>query len=56
MLQKQGFNVHTFSIAEQVNSIFKSVPAFQRKIELQQDAKAPQEWTKTNNSSCQYPQ
>ena len=50
LLQKQGWNVHTFSIAEHVNDILKSVPAFRRKMWLKQDAAAPQEWTKTNNS------
>ena len=42
--------MHTFSIAEHVNDILKSVPAFRRKMWLKQDAAAPQEWTKTNNS------
>ena len=50
MLQKQGWNVHTFSIAEHVIKILKSVPAIQRNIELKQDSKAPQEWEKTNAS------
>jgi hypothetical protein len=50
MLQKQGWNVHTFSIAEHVNDILKSVPTFRRKVWLDQDAAAPQEWAKTNNS------
>lgn len=50
MLQKQGWNVHTFSIAEHVNDILKSVPTFRRNIWLKQDAAAPQEWTKTNNA------
>jgi len=50
MLKKQGWNVHTFSIAEHVNDILKSVPAFRRNLWLKQDAAAPQEWTKTNNS------
>ncbi len=50
MLKKQGWNVHTFSIAEQVNDILKSVPAFRRNLWLKQDAAAPQEWEKTNNS------
>jgi len=50
MLKKQGWNVHTFSIAEHVNDILKSVPVFRRKLWLKQDAAAPQEWTKTNNS------
>lgn len=50
MLQKQGWNVNTFSIAEHVNDILKTVPAFRRNLWLKQDAAAPQEWTKTNNS------
>lgn len=48
MLQKQGFNVYTFSIAEHVNDILKSVPAFRRKLWLKQDAETPLEWVKTN--------
>jgi hypothetical protein len=48
MLQKQGFNVHTFSIAEHVNDILKSVPAFRRALWFKQDAEAPLEWVKTN--------
>jgi len=50
MLKKQGWNVHTFSIAEHVNDILKSVPVFRRNLWLKQDAAAPQEWIKTNNS------
>ncbi len=49
-LKKEGWNVHQFSIAEQVNDILKSVPAFRRKLWIKQDAVAPQEWTKTNKS------
>ena len=50
LLQKQGWNVHQFSIAEHVNDIFKSVPAFRRNLWLKQDSAAPQEWDKTNSS------
>jgi len=50
MLNKQGWEVHTFSIAEQVNQILKTVPAFRRDIWLKQDATAPQDWNKTNKS------
>lgn len=50
MLQKQGWNVHTFSIAAQVNDILKSVPSFRRNLWLKQDAVNPQEWDKTNKS------
>jgi len=50
MLKKQGWNVHTFSITEHVNDIFKAVPAFRRNMWLKQDASAPLEWSKTNNS------
>jgi Domain of unknown function (DUF1788). len=50
MLKKQGWNVHTFSITEHVNEIFKTVPAFRRTMWLKQDASAPLEWSKTNNS------
>jgi len=49
-LAKEGWKVHQFSIAEQVNDIFKSVPAFRRKLWINQDAKTPQEWEKTNKS------
>ena len=50
MLQKQGWNVHTFSIAEHVNDILQSVSSFRRKTWLKQDSADPQGWDKTNKS------
>lgn len=50
MLKKQGWNVHTFSIAEHINVLLENVPKFRRNIWLKQDAAAPLDWTKTNNS------
>ncbi len=50
MLKKQGWNVHTFSIAEHINALLENVPKFRRNIWLKQDAAAPLDWTKTNNS------
>jgi hypothetical protein len=50
MLKKQGWNVHTFSIAEHINALLENVPKFRRNIWLKQDAAAPLEWSKTNNS------
>ncbi|WP_439146107.1 BREX protein BrxB domain-containing protein [Vibrio sp.] len=50
MLKKQGWNVHTFSIAEHINSLLNAVPKFRRNLWLKQDAAAPLEWSKTNNS------
>lgn len=50
MLQKQGWNVHTFSIAENVNDILQNVSSFRRKTWLKQDSADPLEWEKTNKS------
>jgi hypothetical protein len=50
MLQKQGWQVDTFSIAEHVNDIFKSISSFRRNTWLEQDAIAPDEWEKTNSA------
>tara|TARA_R110001583_G_scaffold173897_2_gene328025 strand:+ start:17395 stop:17979 length:585 start_codon:yes stop_codon:yes gene_type:complete len=50
MLKKQGWNVHTFSIAEHINALLDNVPKFRRNIWLKQDAAAPLDWSKTNNS------
>ena len=50
MLKKQGWNVHIFSIAEHINALLENVPKFRRNIWLKQDAAAPLDWTKTNNS------
>ena len=50
MLQKQGWNVQTFSITEHITDILQSVPAFRRELWLKQDATAPQQWEKTNKS------
>lgn len=50
MLKKQGWNVHTFSIAEHINELLENVPKFRRNIWLKQDAAAPLDWSKTNNS------
>jgi hypothetical protein len=50
MLKKQGWNVHTFSIAEHINALLENVPKFRRNIWLKQDAAAPLDWSKTNNS------
>lgn len=50
MFKKQGWNVYTFSIAEQINKILSEVPKFRRNLWLKQDASNPLEWSKTNNS------
>lgn len=50
MLKKQGWNVHTFSIAEHINALLENVPKFRRNIWLKQDAASPLDWSKTNNS------
>lgn len=47
-LKNDGWNVHTFSIASEINKIFEEAPL--RKIWLAADAKAPLQWDKTNNS------
>jgi len=50
LLEKQGWNVRTFSIAEHVNEILRNVSTFRRKTWLKQDSAYPQEWDKTNKS------
>ena len=47
-LSNMGWEVHTFSIAENILDIFQNAP--QRKIWLTADAKAPLAWEKTNLS------
>ena len=47
-LKNAGWNVKTFSVAEQITDILVSAPM--RKIWLAADAKAPLDWEKTNKS------
>ena len=47
-LRNEGWDVHTFSIAEEVASIFQN--ALLRKIWLTGDRQAPLAWDKTNQS------
>ena len=47
-LQKDGWNVHTFSIAENINTILAN--AIPRKIWMTADKKAPQNWKRTNDA------
>jgi hypothetical protein len=47
-LRNDGWDVHTFSIAEQVNDIFTNFP--RRQIWLAADRNAPLNWSKTNES------
>ena len=47
-LKNAGWNVKTFSVAEQITDILESAPM--RKIWLAADAKAPLDWEKTNKS------
>ncbi len=47
-LRNEGWDVHTFSICEHVNSILAAAPL--RKIWLAADRKAPQSWSKTNEA------
>lgn len=47
-LRNDGWDVHTFSIAEAIESILDAAPL--KKIWLAADAKAPQQWDKTNKS------
>jgi hypothetical protein len=47
-LQKDGWTVHTFSIAEHITSIFASDP--RRPLWLMADRKAPLDWAKTNQA------
>lgn len=47
-LRKDGWEVHTFSIAEHIESILQNSPL--RKIWITADRKKPLEWDKTNRS------
>ena len=47
-LRSEGWDVHTFSIAENITSILSSSPP--RKIWLAADRKAPQSWNRTNQA------
>ncbi|MCB0187096.1 MAG: hypothetical protein KDE31_22670, partial [Caldilineaceae bacterium] len=47
-LRNDGWNVHTFSMAQAVNDILTTVP--QRKLWLTADATAPQNWARTNQA------
>ena len=47
-LKNEGWNVHIFSIMENIAQILESAPL--RKIWLDADSKAPTKWEKTNQS------
>jgi hypothetical protein len=47
-LRNEGWAVHQFSIAEEISDILTHVP--QRKLWLTADARAPQNWDKTNKA------
>ena len=47
-LHQEGWNVNVFSIAEQINAIFKADP--RRALWLMADRKSPLDWAKTNQS------
>lgn len=47
-LRNDGWDVHTFSIAEEITDILRSAPM--RRIWLVADAKAPHEYEKTNQA------
>ena len=47
-LKNEGWNVQIFSIASEINDIFKSAPL--RKLWITADGKAPLQWEKTNRT------
>ena len=47
-LSNEGWDVHVFSIAEEITKILESAPL--RKIWLNADSKTPLQWDKTNSS------
>ncbi len=47
-LQNDGWDVHRFSIADEIADILEHVP--QRKLWLIADRKAPQDWKRTNDA------
>lgn len=49
-LKNDGWIVHTFSIASAIQEVFNEMPEFIKKTWEKQDAAAPLQWSKTNNS------
>ncbi|MBK5968367.1 hypothetical protein CCR91_06175 [Thiorhodovibrio winogradskyi] len=49
-LANDGWEVQRFSIAEAIRAILDEQPEFIRDLWQRQDAKAPLDWTKTNNA------
>lgn len=47
-LKREGWEVHRFSIAEEINSLLSNGPLY--KLWLIEDRKAPLEWTRANRS------
>ncbi|HEY5499734.1 MAG TPA: BREX protein BrxB domain-containing protein [Bacteroidales bacterium] len=47
-LKNEGWKVHTFSIALEINTILETAPL--RKIWIDADSKAPLQWEKTNRA------
>ncbi|WP_173496634.1 BREX protein BrxB domain-containing protein [Shewanella sp. ISTPL2] len=49
-LKNDGWNVHRFSIATAIQEVFDEMPPIIKNIWEKQDAAAPLQWHKTNNS------
>lgn len=49
-LRNDGWDVHTFSMAEQIQAILDAAPLPLKQIWLAADSKAPQQFAKTNKS------
>ncbi len=49
-LRNDGWNVHSFSIAEQIQKIFDDAPEKIKQMWVKADGKAPQQWEKTNKA------
>ncbi len=49
-LRNDGWDVHTFSMAEQIQAILDAAPLPLKQIWLTADSKAPQQFAKTNKS------
>jgi hypothetical protein len=50
-LHNDGWDVHLFSMADAIQTIFASAPAALRRIWLMGDRKAPQNWHTTNDTN-----
>lgn len=49
-LRNDGWDVHKFSIAEEIQQVFNSTPTKVRELWMNSDSRAPLQWEKTNKA------